>query len=85
MSQVSDYTSILYPKGAGSLTENILPLVKDNSLATHQSDFGSKKVGGTIKRAIGGKNSRKRKNKLKRTVIRRRKGSSRRKSMKHKK
>lgn len=64
MSQVSSYESVLYPKGAGELTENILPVVKDNSLSTHASNFGSK--------AVGGKSS-KRKYKIKSTIIRKKK------------
>jgi len=55
MSQVAaNYDSLLYPKHASN-TATILPEVKDNSLATHTSQFHSKAVGGANKKRFTSK------------------------------
>jgi hypothetical protein len=61
----SDYDSLLYPKHTSN-NETVLPEVKDNSLGTHISQFGSKIVGGATKK--------RRNHKIKNTIIRKSKG-----------
>lgn len=71
----SDYDSLLYPKH-NSNNETVLPDVKDNSLGTHISQFGSKIVGGATKK--------RRNHKIKNTIIRKSKGRRFRKSNRRK-
>jgi len=71
----SDYDSLLYPKGTSN-NQTVLPEVKDNSLGTHISQFGSKIVGGATKK--------RRNHKIKNTIIRKSKGRRFRKSNRRK-
>lgn len=74
--KVSDYDSLLYPKGTGN-TNAVLPNFKDSTIGTHISQFSSKSVGGATKK--------RRNHKIKNTIIRKSKGRRFRKSIRRKK